>query len=706
MNTRLHSFRSPRRHGLRAFAGALVVVLACGATAVTAAAEPTAPTFPIPAHAGSGKFLQLSLWGTAYPGHTTSYAHMADLSDAGMNTVTMWVSPSTTSSKVVAFLNAAQAHGLAARLDIARFLGYYQYQTVDGVKYALDCSGQICTEANGRIPCVYDAWPAKQAQLQALVDAVKTHPALFYWETLDEPERYLLSKYAFPKSWLTGMKSTVQNREGATYRHALRLNYTDILQIDGNPGFVCIDHTDTTYPVSLYPQPSCTKSHDRSWRDAGDAYTMDIYPVGHAWYEAGHQLNGPRLGFEAMRDEIVIDDTKPQGFILQGASLVEMDGGSGGTRPTLTQTRFMAYDVLAAGGKLIEWFGVNHVEPTSAMWSDIKKVAGEMNVLQDVYAAGTTLSSSTAAPLRALAKLHDNKRYVVVTNTSASPVTGSVSVSGLSGTVREIFGASNARTVSGGAFSDSFPAWGVRVYGPDDPPFGSFETPANNASVSGAVAVTGWALDTSGIRALDLYARPGTSGTFAYVGSGAFVEGTRPDVAAAYPLYPQATRAGWGYMLLTHGLGADGVYQLQARATDNTGRVTTLGTLTITVANATSSVPFGTLDTPASGGIASGTSYRVQGWVLTRAPDRVTAVDLYIDNVLRGTVTYGLYSAGLTGFPTSQYPDAPYGFGYVDVNTTAYSNGWHTLSWVARDSAGHQGGIGSRYFRIQNDPTQ
>lgn len=694
----------PSRVTRVAYAFLLAVVLA--SVVPTVSAEPTAPTFPIAVHTGSGKFLQLSPWGTAYPGHATGYAHMADLTDAGMNTVTMWVGPSTATSKVVAFLNAAQAHGLAVRLDVARFLGYYNYQTVDGVKYALDCSGQICTEANGRVPCVYDGWPAKQAQLQTLVDAVKTHPALFYWETLDEPERYLLAKYAFPKSWLTGLKTTIQNREGATYKHLVRLNYTDILQIDNNTDFDCIDHTDTTYPVSLYPQPSCTKSHDRSWRDAGDIYTMDIYPVGHPWYEAGYQLNGPRLGFEAMRDEIIIDDTKPQGFILQGASLTEMDGGTGGTRPTLSQTRFMAYDVLAAGAKVIDWFGVNHVEPASTLWSDVKKVANEMNVLQDAYAAGTTLSASATLNCHVLAKFYNNKRYVVVTNPSTTSISSAtITVSGLSGTVREIF-SNRVRTVSGGAFTDSFTPWGVRVYGPDDASIGAFETPVNNATVSGSVPVSGWALDTSGIKSLDLYQRPGTSGTFAYMGSAIFVEGTRPDVAAAYPLYPQATRAGWGYMLLTHGLGADGVYQIQARATDNTGVVTTLGTVTINVANATSSIPFGALDTPASGGIASGASYRVQGWVLTRTPDHVDAVDLYIDNVFRATVTYGLYNAGLTSFPTSLYPDAPYGSGYVDIDTRAYANGWHTIAWVARDSAGHQGGIGSRYFRIQNDPTQ
>jgi hypothetical protein len=48
--------------------------------------------------------------------------------------------------------------------------------------------------------------------------------------------------------------------------------------------------------------------------------------------------------------------------------------------------------------------------------------------------------------------------------------------------------------------------------------------------------VTGWALDGSGIDSVKIYREQGD--TLVYIGEGVFVEGARPDVAAAYPDYP------------------------------------------------------------------------------------------------------------------------------------------------------------------------
>jgi hypothetical protein len=36
------------------------------------------------------------------------------------------------------------------------------------------------------------------------------------------------------------------------------------------------------------------------------------------------------------------------------------------------------------------------------------------------------------------------------------------------------------------------------------------------------------------------------------------------------------------------------------------------------------------------------------------------------------------------------------------LNTTKLSNGIHNIDWLAIDSAGHSGGIGSRNFFVQN----
>ncbi len=71
------------------------------------------------------------------------------------------------------------------------------------------------------------------------------------------------------------------------------------------------------------------------------------------------------------------------------------------------------------------------------------------------------------------------------------------------------------------------------------PPFGVLDTPVDNSMVSGAVPVTGWALDDVEVQAVDIYRDPvvGEPGQI-YIGSAPFVPDARPDVANAFPGEP------------------------------------------------------------------------------------------------------------------------------------------------------------------------
>jgi hypothetical protein len=132
----------------------------------------------------------------------------------------------------------------------------------------------------------------------------------------------------------------------------------------------------------------------------------------------------------------------------------------------------------------------------------------------------------------------------------------------------------------------------------------------------GSIAITGWALDDIGVRQVDIFrdAHPNDPPGAAvngrvFVGTANFVSGARPDLAGLYPNYPNATRAGFGYLMMTRGLVWDGqgAFTLYAVATDTEGNTTTLGSKVIAVTNAAADKPFGTIDTPAQGGIVSGT---------------------------------------------------------------------------------------------------
>lgn len=240
-------------------------------------------------------------------------------------------------------------------------------------------------------------------------------------------------------------------------------------------------------------------------------------------------------------------------------------------------------------------------------------------------------------------------------------------------------------------------------------PFGFIDTPRDGASgLSGAIALTGWALDDVGVDRVEIFRDPaaGEPQVPIPVGTASFVDGVRPDVQAAFPSLPFASRAGWGHMLLTNMLpgGGNGTYRLYFYAHDIEGQRTFLGARTIAAANTTATVPFGTIDTPAQGEIVSGTIVN-WGWALTPQPGVIPAdgstITVVVDNVPVGHPTYGLSRPDIVSlFPSFQNATTAVGFFILD--TTTLTNGVHTLAWVVRDNMNRVQGIGSRFITVQN----
>ena len=237
-------------------------------------------------------------------------------------------------------------------------------------------------------------------------------------------------------------------------------------------------------------------------------------------------------------------------------------------------------------------------------------------------------------------------------------------------------------------------------------PFGQFSTPIDGSTVSSSIPVTGWVLDDIEVESVKIYRDNNV-----YVGDALFVEGARPDIESAYPTYPFDYRSGWGYMLLTNFLpnGGNGTYTLHAVAVDKEGKTVDLGSKTIICDNANAVKPFGAIDTPLQGGDASGGSYRNNGWVLTPMPNKIptdgSTIFVYVDGVRLGNVRYNIYREDIAGFFPG-YANSGGAAGYFDLDTTAYADGVHTISWSAVDNAGNTDGIGSRYFSVQNSISQ
>lgn len=250
------------------------------------------------------------------------------------------------------------------------------------------------------------------------------------------------------------------------------------------------------------------------------------------------------------------------------------------------------------------------------------------------------------------------------------------------------------------------------------PPIGVWDTPATGTTgVTGAIPVTGWALDNTFVSKVQIWRDPvvGESPALVYVGDATFVDGARPDVVTQYPLMPYNTRAGWGYNLLTNMLAnadgspgrGNGTYTLRAIAIDDAGNSASLGSKTITCTNAAAVKPFGTIDTPASGETVSGV-YANFAWALTPMPHNIptdaSTIWVYVDGKrLAHPTIYGDARVDIAmGFPGYANTNASIGAYYLNTKTLA--NGVHTIAWSVTDSAGRVDGIGSRYFEVNNPP--
>jgi hypothetical protein len=260
-------------------------------------------------------------------------------------------------------------------------------------------------------------------------------------------------------------------------------------------------------------------------------------------------------------------------------------------------------------------------------------------------------------------------------------------------------------------------------------PLGQIDTPAQNSvGMSGAIGITGWAVDDIGVTSVKIYRNRVSVSTMGlqqlepcspvqghcvvFIGDAIFVSGARPDVEAVFPAYPQAHRAGWGMQVLSNMLprvgqspyGGQGTFSFYAFATDTEGNVTLLGRsyidhtpTSVTFNNDGLARPFGTIDVPTHGGTVSGT-VRNFGWVLT--PDGNTLVDgtdillplngstmtVYIDGASVGILAYN-QCRGPVGnpLPAGQYclDDVSSVFGHVtpqhaniprSANPTRYRN--------------------------------
>jgi hypothetical protein len=251
-------------------------------------------------------------------------------------------------------------------------------------------------------------------------------------------------------------------------------------------------------------------------------------------------------------------------------------------------------------------------------------------------------------------------------------------------------------------------------------PFGSFDTPAGDSTVlAGSIALTGWTLDNIGVKQVELWrdrqpgeTTPPSNSTAGdprngkiFISNATFVDNARPDVEGLNPTIPSNYRAGWGYLMLTWGLFAqgNGTYAFHAFGLDVEGNTATIGTKTVVISNDTATKPFGSIDTPTIGGDASGANF---GWALTPKVNgaatckiQPSGVQYSIDSGPLQPAVYGDARNDIAGaFPG--FSNTAGAGGHAIVDWTALTNGAHTIVWLITDDCNRADGVGSRFFNV------
>ncbi len=74
---------------------------------------------------------------------------------------------------------------------------------------------------------------------------------------------------------------------------------------------------------------------------------------------------------------------------------------------------------------------------------------------------------------------------------------------------------------------------------------------------------------------------------------------------------------------------------------------------------------------------------------------------VWVDGEPIGNPSYSRPRTDVTArFPGLNNTNVPGGVFFFD--STAYENGVHTISWSVTDDSGKTGGVGSRFFKIEN----
>ncbi|MCC6155080.1 MAG: hypothetical protein IT367_15040 [Candidatus Hydrogenedentes bacterium] len=159
-------------------------------------------------------------------------------------------------------------------------------------------------------------------------------------------------------------------------------------------GYTYLKEICPTHPVWMNHAPRNSVAQRAVFNKAADAVGCDIYPV--PPYLGGHSDLADRGLTSVGGYTRTMQDAapgKPVWMVLQAFSWAELAERKNDPdldrqrHPSISETRFMAYDAIVNGARAILYWGSAYTDRTKPFWGDLLKVVRELADLQPVLSA-------------------------------------------------------------------------------------------------------------------------------------------------------------------------------------------------------------------------------------------------------------------------------------------------------------------------------
>ena len=304
----------------------------------------------------------------------------------------------------------------------------------------------------------------KKTNIQKIVHQFSTHPALLFWESMDEP------------AWTDGNPALARASAQSLAK-----------------GYQYLNSLDTNHPVYLNHAPRNTADTLRAYNSGCDIVCVDVYPIippgmkpMYAITPEGRHGDLPNqtpscVGEFVDKMKHVANADQSVFVVLQGFAWEALNGDKSDPKfvryPSYQESRFMAYNAITHGVNGLMYWGLSYTPKDHAFIKDLSRILHEINDLTPAI-LGRDLSSkptlryaergsTITSGVEILAKETDTGIYLITSNTSIDPagVTFMALPPELS-SVKSLTVAGENRTVKieDGAFVDEFDGLGVHVY--------------------------------------------------------------------------------------------------------------------------------------------------------------------------------------------------------------------------------------------------